>query len=296
MIAKEEFEDNSYSSTDDLPTIWPAAIHDNNNCSTEACSNDEASFIQAKLTTSSDYSSDKIHTTQQQKSEQEEKNRYRLYLLVLRCIAYPFNIYMQSATTVLPMRLTKSSYRTICDKAAACITDPKTDENFCLCLKWYYKSILNRQDVVTRATSGEFSLRELRYVFKVHAHRHLCRVNSDMSNSIEETLHSWLSQFDVLFKVDSHEWFSRRRASTLPRVGLLKNPESSTTRNPDSFYRMFQEILGVSPIEHHAIITEYQINNREEQEATLKRELKERIEKASQVQTDNVCMYNNSLL
>lgn len=286
MIAKEDFEDNSYSSTEDLPVIWPAILHDNN-CSTEACSNDETSLVQsdkycqANVTTSGDYSSDR---TQQQRNEQEERNRYRLYLLVLRCIAYPFNIYTQSVPTVLPMRLTKSLYRAICDKAATCITDPETEKNFCFCLKWYYKSILNRQDVVTRATSGELSLRELRYVFKVHAHRHLCRVNSDTSDSIEETLHSWLSQFDVLFKVDSHEWFSRRRASTLPRTdGFIKSPGSRTTMNPDSFYRMFQEILGISPIEHHAIITEYQINSREEQEATLKRELKERIEKASQV-------------
>lgn len=289
MIAKEEFEGNSYSSTEDLPTIWPAALHDNN-CSTEACSNDEASLAQVKLTTSSDYSSDKIHALQQQRSEQEERNRYCLYLLVLRCIAYPFNAYTQSATTVLPIRLTKSSYRTVCDKAAAYVTDPKTDEYFRCCLKWYYKSILNREDVITRATSGEFSLRELRYAFKVHAHRHLCRINNDANDSIEETLHSWLSQFDILFKVDSHEWFSKRRASTLPRIGLVKGLESSTTRN-DSFYRMFQEILGISPIEHHAIITEYQINNREEQEATLKRELKERIEKASQV--ENVCVYKS---
>lgn len=288
MIAKE-FKDSSYSSTEDLPTIWPSALHDNNNCSTEACSNDETSLVQsdkycqAKLTTSSDYSSDKTHSVQQQRNEQEEKNRYRLYLLLLRCIAYPFNLYEQSATPVLPMRLTKSSYRAICDKMAACVTDPETEENFSCCLKWYYKSILNCQDVITRATSGEFSLRELRYTFKVHAHRHLCRMKNGTNDSIEETLHSWLSQFDVLFKVDSHEWFSRRRASTLPRVGLVKNPKSNTTMNPDSFYRMFQEILGISPIEHHAIITEYQINNREEQEATLKRELKERIEKASQV-------------
>lgn len=286
MIAKDEFEESSFSSTEDLPTIWPAALHENNNCSTEAYSNDETSFVQsdkysqAKLTASSDYSNDKTQIVQQQKNEQEEKNRYRLYLLVLRCIAYPFNLYTQSATTVLPMRLTKSSYRAICDKVATSVTNPETEEDFCHCLRWYYKSILNRQDVITRATSGEFSLRELRYVFKVHAHRHLCR---DTSDGIEETLHSWLSQFDVLFKVDSHEWFSRRRASTLPRVGLVKNPENSTTMNPDSFYRMFQEILGISPIEHHAIITEYQINNREEQEAILKRELKGRIERTSQV-------------
>ena len=288
MIAKEGFEDNSCSSTEDLPTIWPAVLHDNNNYSTEACSIDEASFVHAKLTTSSDYSSDKLHTMQQQKNELEDRNRYRLYLLVLRCIAYPFNMYTQSATTVLPMRLTKSSYHTICDKAAACITDPKTDENFCFCLKWYYKSILNCQDVVTRVNNGEFSLRELRYVFKVHAHRHLCRANDGASNSIEETLHSWLSQFDVLLKLDSHEWFSKRRVSTLPRIGPLKNLECSAAENPDSFYRMFQEILGISPIEHHAIITEFQINNREEQEAALKRELKERIEKASQVQNVRV--------
>lgn len=289
MITREEFEDDSYSSTEDLLTIWPPVLHGN---STEACSNDEASIslVQSenKPTTyaSSEYSrsSDKIHSMQQQRNEQEERNRYRLYLLVLRCIAYPFNIYTQPPTTVFPMRLTKSSYHAICDKAAACVTDPETEENFRLCLKWYYKSILNRQDVVTRATSGEISLRELRYVFKVHAHRHLCRANSDTSEGIEEMLHSWLSQFDILFKVDSHEWFSKRRASTLPRAdGLMKRPENRTTTNSDSFYRMFQEALGISPIEHHAIITEYQINNREEQEATLKRELKERIEKASQV-------------
>ena len=301
MIAREEFEDNSYSSTEDLLTIWPPPLQDNSNFSTEACSNDEASislvqsekYCENKPTTSysttytsSEYSrsSDKIHPMQQQRNEQEERNRYRLYLLVLRCIAYPFNIYTQPPTAVFPMRLTKSSYRAICDKAAACVTDPETEENFRLCLKWYYKSILNRQDVVTRATSGEISLRELRYAFKVHAHRHLCRVNNDTSEGIEEMLHSWLSQFDILFKVDSHEWFSKRRASTLPRAdGLMKRPENRTTTNSDSFYRMFQEALGISPIEHHAIITEYQINNREEQEATLKRELKERIEKASQV-------------
>lgn len=289
MIAKEEFEDGSCSSTEDLPTIWPTALHGNNNCSTEAYSTDETSLVQsdkygqAKLTVSSDYSSDKTHSVQQQRNEQEERNRYRLYLLVLRCIAYPFNLYTQSATTVLPMRLTKSSYRAICDKVATCVTDSETDKNFCCCLKWYHDSILNRQDVVTRAASGEFSLRELRYIFKVHAHRHLCRVSGDMGDAIEETLHSWLSQFDVLFKVDSHEWFSRRRASTLPRVGLVKSLKNSTTMNPDSFYRMYQEILGISPIEHHAIITEYQINNKEEQEAILKRELKERMEKASQV-------------
>lgn len=291
MIAKEEFEDDSYSSTEDLPTIWPAVLHDNNHCSTEAGSTDETSLVQsdkysqAKLTTSNDNSSEKSHLIQLQKNEQDERNRYRLYLLVLRCIAYPFNVCTQTSTTVLPMRLTKSSYRAICDKAATCVIDTETEENFCVCLKWYYKSILNRKDVVTRATSGEISLRELRYVFKVHAHRHLCRINNDTSDSIEETLHSWLSQFDMLFEVDSHEWFSKRRASTLPRGGgLIKStsPENSTVMNPDSFYRMFQEILGVSPIEHHAIITEYQINNREEQEATLKRELRERIEKASQ--------------
>lgn len=280
MIAKEEFQDSSCSSTEDLQTIWPTALNGNIS-STEAFSIDEASLVQsdkyyqAKLTASSDYSSDKAPSIQQQRSEQEERNRYRLYLLVLRCIAYPFNSYTQSTTAVLPMRLTKSSYRAVCDKAAACVTDPETEENFCFCLKWYYKSILNRQDVVNRATSGEFSLRELRYIFKVHAHRHLCRIN-DASDGVEDMLHCWLSQFDVLFQVDSHEWFSKRRAST-------QNSESNTIMNTDSFYRMFQEILGISPIEHNAIITEYQINNREEQEATLKRELKERIDKASQV-------------
>ncbi|XP_065909402.1 calcium-dependent secretion activator 2-like isoform X2 [Dysidea avara] len=280
MIANDEAEDSSCSSTENIPVIWPKPLHDN---STEARSNDETSLVQSsdkyfhQVTVSSEYSSDPSCAHQVQ-NEREDGNRFRLYLLLLRCIAYPFNPYSQPTTTVFPMRLTKSSYRAICDKIAVALTDPTTEAEFCSCLKWYYKVVLNRNDVIIRATNGEFSLRELRHIFKIHAHRHLCKAGKD---SIEESLHSCLSHFDELLDIDSREWFSSRRASTLPRVGLIKNPANNPIMNTDSFYRMFQEILKISPIDHHAIVTEYQINNREEQESVLKQELKARIEKAS---------------
>lgn len=285
MIANDEVDEISCSSTEDIPIIWPKPLHDN---STEARSNDETSLVQSSdksfhhVTVSSEYSSDPSCAHQVQ-NEREDRNRYRLYLLVLRCIAYPFNPYSQPTTTVFPMRLSKSSYREICDKIASALTDSVTEAEFCNCLKWYYKEVLNRNDVIVRATNGEFSVRELRYIFKIHAHRHLCKLGKLSADSIEESLHSCLSHFDELLDIDSREWFSSRRASTLPRVGLIKNPANISIMNTDSFYRMFQEILKISPIDHHAIITEYQINNREEQESVLKQELKARIEKASKV-------------
>lgn len=279
MIANDEAEDSSCSSTENIPVIWPRSVHDN---STEVRSNDETSsdkYFHQVTASSETYSSDPscahqlVHI-----NEHDDGNRYRLYLLVLRCIAYPFNPYSQpTIDTVLPIRLTKSSYRAICDKIAAALTDPATDAEFCSCLKWYYKVVLNRSDVITRATNGEFSLRELRHIFKIHAHRHLRKITAD---SVEESLHCVLSHFDELLDIDSREWFSCRRASTLPRA---KNPVNNLTANTNSFYRMFQEILKVSPIDHHAIVTEYQINNKEEQESVLKQELKARIEEASKV-------------
>jgi len=286
MIANDEEDDSSCSSTENIPVIWPKPLYDN---STEARSNDEASLVQSpdkyfhQVTVSSEYSSDPS-CAHQVLNEREDWNRYRLYLLVLRCIAYPFNPYSEpTTTTVLPIRLTKSSYRGICDKIASALTDPATEAEFCSCLKWYYKEVLNRNDVIIRATNGEFSLRELRYIFKIHAHRHLRKLGKLSTDSIEESLHSCLSHFDELLDVDSREWFSSRRASTLPRVGLIKNPANNPIMNTDLFYRMFQEVLKISPIDHHAIITEYQINNREEQESVLKQELKARIEEASKV-------------
>ena len=195
----------------------------------------------------------------------------QLYLLVARCIAYPFNSRFQIETAPPKPRLSNESYLKICDVLQAAINVDKTlqqhlilngnelktivNADFLERVEWYLNNILTRDDVRVACVSGNFSIKELENVFRVS----ICQKfrskfegggggggDKVMNKKVESDpkFQIWVCTFVKLIEHGSQSVMSEKELRQINKQMSLEKQE---------LYSMFQNILGVAKSDHQAL-------------------------------------------
>ena len=189
-----------------------------------------------------------------------------LYLMVARCIAYPFNAKHQLETSPPPQKLNEHRYLQICSVLKS-IVDGKhdwyqetmltpveqrfsRDEQFLECVEWYIENVLKRNDVIQKCHTGGFSVKELEYIFKVCATKKLSYSSDKQLDTTE--LQIWNNTFRKLV-----EQSYRVGAGTSPATSQSPTGFSAAVSRPvpnaDKLYKLFQKVLGIKSVEHKVL-------------------------------------------
>lgn len=200
-------------------------------------------------------------------SEEANLENRQLYLLVARCIAFPFNAKFQIEITPPKPKLTENSYTAICRNLQQCLDqDMDTmhdlllnpnerncfkNDNFVQIIKWFLKYALQREDVRSLCCRGGFSTRELEHIFRVTITRFFRdesggkhTLGTEFIRRVESNsvFQLWLSTF--LKIVENSEQM------TAGRERKRKSNISENAINKEQMYSLFQDILGIPRNEH----------------------------------------------
>ena len=190
-----------------------------------------------------------------------------LYLMVARCIAYPFNAKYQLETAPPKPKLNEDRFQNVVEMLDACrnqdwemiqrmVVSLNSAETKCLhgerflnCLDWYMDNVLEREDVVAMSKNGSFSVKELEAIFKVLATKHIMYTSKELDVDSGE-LQTWSSTFRKLVE---HSARCIRPGMSGARASSPSNGNGGTGPNREKLYKLFQRILSIKSIEHQII-------------------------------------------
>lgn len=207
--------------------------------------------------------------------DDEDLERKKLYLLVARCIAYPFNAKFQIETTPPRAKLNPERYRLIGRALRAVVeeagskggwtgegklTVPEQEvlqnRGFVSCVQLMLDVVLVRPEVVEICHSGGFSVKELESIFKVKASIFLCNGKEGGSPS-EVTL--WCNTFRKIIEQCLSPTVEGRGSGYQRMASGPAAASSSSVLSQDKLYKVFQEILAIKSIEHQVLYRECQV-------------------------------------
>ena len=196
----------------------------------------------------------------------------QLYLMVARCIAYPFNAKHQLETSPPKLKLNTDRFDQVCQILQVCLdrehdkirqevilshNELKCTRNsrFLECLQWFGDTVMQREEVIELCKRGGLSVKELDAIFKVFATKQLTYSSpGNHLNTVE--LQLWCSTFRKLVEQGSRSLPGSPSSS--PR-----SPISPTNGGPapvpEKLYRLFQNILGVRSIQHQILYRTCQV-------------------------------------
>ena len=103
--------------------------------------------------------------------------------------------------------------------------------------------------------------------------------------SKETVLSSWMTKFDLIFRYNEDQNNTNSIASRRhSRSYLYSNSSSESILSKEQLYDMFQNILGIKKFEHQLIFNAAQLDNADEQAATIRRELDSRMKQTENIQ------------
>lgn len=228
---------------------------------------DTGSLIVPSISRGTTFSDD---SAEEGDSYQEKK---LLYLMVARCIAYPFNAKYQLETAPPKPKLNEERFQNIVQLLDTCReqdwdkfmpsslslnggeTKCLRSEKFLNCLDWYMDNVLGRDDVISMSKNGSFSVKELESIFKVLATKHIMYTTKELDVDNSE-LQMWCSTFRKLVEHGARV----TRGGYSGARGVSPSENSGTGPNREKLYKLFQRILNIKSIEHQILYRVCQVS------------------------------------
>ena len=200
----------------------------------------------------------------------------QLYLMLARCISFPFNAKYQLETSPPHQKLNVTSFKQIRTVLKSLSDGTREwyqetmltpmeqrlsrDTHFLECIDWYLDNVLQRADLITKCESGDLSVKELEYIFKVCATKQ--STYSEEARKLETAeLQTWNNTFRKLVE-QSYRVGGSPRSHHPPLTQTSSNYLNfvgASAPNADKLYKLFQAILKVKSIEHKALYRACQV-------------------------------------
>ena len=196
--------------------------------------------------------------------------------MLARCISFPFNAKYQLETSPPHQKLNATSFKQICTVLESLSDGTREwyqetmltpveqrlsrDRHFLECVDWYLDNVLQREDLITKCESGDLSVKELEYIFKVCATKQ--STYSEEARKLETAeLQTWNNTFRKLVE-QSYRVGGSPRSHHPPLTQTSSNYLNfvgASAPNADKLYKLFQAILKVKSIEHKALYRACQV-------------------------------------
>ncbi|CAM2719491.1 unnamed protein product [Rotaria socialis] len=215
-----------------------------------------------------------------------KRKRLQIYVFICRCIACPFNSKQSSDMARKHLKVTLVQYGVIKERFLAFLngkTHIEADEAFINAVRSYYEVFLKSERIGKMVQSGGCCSDDFRDVFRINIEK---RVRSlpdidSLKISKDTVLSLWMSKFDAIYRgQDQDQDNSSRRLSKSNYIST----SAELIMSKDQLYDMFQNILNIKKFEHQMIFNSAQLDNNDEQAATIRRELDGRMKQAESLQ------------
>jgi hypothetical protein len=181
----------------------------------------------------------------------------QIYVLVCRCIAYPFIAKQSTDMLKRPFKLTRQQLIQIKDNFDSFLNGKlqiEADEAFTNAVRSYYEVFLKSDRVAKMVANGCFSIIDFRDVFRNNIEKRVRSLPEIDGLSKETVLNSWIAKFDAIFKINED---SRRQSKNT--YYLTNSSLSETTFSKEQLYDMFQSVLSIKKFEHQLIFNAAQV-------------------------------------
>ena len=199
----------------------------------------------------------------------------QLYLLIARCIAYPFSAKLHVETAPSKPKLSEYMHKCIHEVLKQCVDQDKNllqhlilnnselkcirNKEFQSIIDYYMNVILLKDDIKAICYRGCFSTKELENIFRVVVFKHFrgsllyqgqVTSTENVTRRIEAdpAFQVWISTFGKLVEHGRQVSMSSKQ-----RKELNKQMTAMQLGNRDDMYRMFQDMLNVSRKDHQSL-------------------------------------------
>uniref|UniRef100_A0A1I8H290 PH domain-containing protein n=1 Tax=Macrostomum lignano TaxID=282301 RepID=A0A1I8H290_9PLAT len=204
--------------------------------------------------------------------EADRRERLLLYVLVMRCIAYPFCANQPTDVAQRQLKVTPAQLLQIRDRFQKFVSGGSgivADEAFSNAVRSYQEVFLQSERVAALVRSGGCSVRDFRDVFKSDIEMRVRCLPEIDGLSKETVLSSWMAKFDQIFRGDEDPRRAQRMAAAC---------QSELVLSKEELYDLFQAVLNVRKYEHQIMFNACQLDNADEQAAQIRRELDGRLQ------------------
>ncbi|KAL3318458.1 hypothetical protein Ciccas_002887 [Cichlidogyrus casuarinus] len=200
--------------------------------------------------------------------EQSHKKRLQLYILVARCIAYPFSVRPCDEPVRKYLKINKEYLNVIRDRFQAFIKGELSivcNESFTSAVENFYETFLKSDRVSNMVKSGGCSLHDFREVFISMTKKKIKPEELEAGMSQETIVSAWKIKFDQI---------CRGGEGPSPVATKLAVPQAELV-NPsrEQLFDMFMKVLSIKKYEHQILFNTIQLDNIDEQAAQVRREL-----------------------
>ncbi|CAI4226865.1 unnamed protein product [Auanema sp. JU1783] len=230
---------------------------------------EDALVLQANEETS--LSKEEQERIRAEKEEEEHKENLQLYVFVARCIAYHFNAKLPTDMARRQMKVTKPELARLKDRFASFLrgeTNIPADEALIKAIQSYHEVFLKSERVQKVVNAGGFSMHDFREVFRLNIEKRIRSLPEIEGLSKDMVLSAWLAKYDAICKGDDDSQKGRLRGRN-----QVKEAQSDMVLSKEQMYDMFQQIMAVKKFEHQIIFNALQLDNPDEQAATIRREV-----------------------
>ena len=222
------------------------------------------------------------------KEQELHKRKLQIYVFVCRCIAYPFIAKQPTDMVRRQLKITKQQLDTIKENFNLFLQNKmssvEADEALTNAVRSYYEVFLKSDRVAKMVGAGGCTASDFRDVFKNNIEKRVRSLPEIDGLSKETVLSSWMTKFDSIFRYNEEHSNTKLIAARRHSRTHLNQGTSECILSKDQLYEMFQNILGVKKFEHQLIFNATQLDNVDEQAATIRRELDSRMKQTENIQ------------
>nr|CAH8843558.1 unnamed protein product [Trichobilharzia regenti] len=204
--------------------------------------------------------------------EEMHNKRLQLYVLAIRCIAYPLLTVNNSGQNRRYLRVTKDYLNILKERFQLYLRGElpiSSDESFHAAVNEFTEAVLKSDRLLSMVKSGSCSMYDIREIFITHIEKQFQGVQPIEGLSKESVLSSWKIKFDQI---------CRGGEGPCPEAMKLAVPQPEPVAlSNEQLYELLMRTLSVEKYEHQVLYNACQLDSVDEQASQIKRELSERL-------------------
>ncbi|OAF70001.1 Calcium-dependent secretion activator [Intoshia linei] len=203
------------------------------------------------------------------------RRNLQLYVLVIRCIASPFNAKQCTNFAAKPMAINWETFNIMKNRFSEFITGQLVIDNvdvaFMTASKYHYNEFLCKPISERMINSKTFTIDDFHTIFKNHIKYYLDSLPEIEGLSKSSMKKMWLNIYFEIVK---------------PCEDVRKSALDSDVLSKDQMYSLVQEMLKIKKYQHQIFYNLCQLDNMDEQAAQIRRELVNRMNFINQMDAE----------
>ncbi|CAH8511359.1 unnamed protein product [Schistosoma intercalatum] len=204
--------------------------------------------------------------------EEMHNKRLQLYVLAIRCIAYPLLNANTTGQNRRYLRVTKDYLNILKERFQLYLRGElaiSSDDAFHTAVNEFFEAVLNSDRLLNMVKSGSCSMYDIREIFIANIEKQFQGIQPVEGLSKESVLSAWKIKFDQI---------CRGGEGPCPEAMKLAVPQPEPIAlSNEQLYELLMRTLTIEKYEHQILYNACQLDNMDEQASQIKRELSERL-------------------